>query len=102
MTCAEAARRCGVTTATSVQRALRRRGLLRPHGFRADRKPWAVLRRRVFRDPPTERNRAWQTDFSESETTNGGIWRIYAVIDYATKYCLAALTPCTACNWPSP
>jgi putative transposase len=29
----------------------------------------------------------WQTDFSEFETT-GGIRRICAVIDYATKYCL--------------
>jgi putative transposase len=76
-------------TNSSVARALRRRGLLLPQGFRADRKSWAVLRRKVFRDPPTERNRVWQTDFSEFETTNGGIWRICAVIDYATKYCLA-------------
>ena len=60
---------------SSVRRALKRRGLLLPQGFRADRKSWAVLRRRVFRDPPTERNRVWQTDFSEFETTNGGIWR---------------------------
>jgi len=79
---------------SSVQRALRRRGLLLPQGFRADRKSWAKLRRRVFRDPPTERNRIWQTDFSEFETTNGGIWRICAVIDYTTKYCLAVtVTP---------
>ena len=81
-------------TNSTVARALRRRGLLLPQGFRADRKSWAVLRRKVFRDPPTERNRVWQTDFSEFETTNGGIWRICAVIDYATKYCLAiTVTP---------
>jgi transposase InsO family protein len=81
-------------TNSTVQRALRRRGLLLPQGFRADRKSWAALRRKVFRDPPTERNRVWQTDFSEFETTNGGIWRICAVIDYATKYCLAiTVTP---------
>lgn len=81
-------------TNSSVQRALRRRGLLLPQGFRADRKSWAVLRRKVFRDPPTERNRVWQTDFSEFETATGGIWRICAVIDYATKYCLAVtVTP---------
>jgi putative transposase len=31
---------------------------------------------------------------SEFETARGGIWRICAVIDYATKYCLAAtVTP---------
>jgi putative transposase len=76
-------------TNSSVARALRRRGMLLPQGFRADRKSWAVLRRRAFRDPPTERNRVWQTDFSEFETANGGIWRLCAVIDYVTKYCLA-------------
>ena len=48
----------------------------------------------MSRDPPRERNRVWQTDFSEFETARGGIWRICAVIDYATKYCLAAtVTP---------
>lgn len=83
-----------VVTNSSVARALRRRGLLLPQGFRADRKSWAVLRRKVFRDPPTQRNRVWQTDFSEFETATGGIWRICAVIDYATKYCLAiTVTP---------
>lgn len=83
-------------TNSSVARALRRRGLLLPQGFRADRKSWAVLRRKVFRDPPTERNRVWQTDFSEFETATGGIWRICAVIDYATKYCLAITVTPTA------
>ena len=35
-----------------------------------------------------------QLDFSEFETARGGIWRICAVIAYATKYCLAAtVTP---------
>ena len=81
-------------TNSSVQRALRRRGLLLPQGFRADRKSWAALRRRVFQDPPSERNRVWQTDFSEFETANGGLWRISAVIDYVSKYCLAiTVTP---------
>jgi transposase InsO family protein len=83
-------------TNSSVARALRRRGLLLPQGFRADRKSWAVLRRKVFRDPPTGRNRVWQTDFSEFETSHGGIWRICAVIDYATKYCLAITVTPTA------
>jgi transposase InsO family protein len=84
-----------VSTST-VERALRRRNLLLPQGFRADRKSWAVIRRRVFHDPPTERNRVWQTDFSEFETTAGGIWRICAVIDYVTKYCLAVTVTPTA------
>jgi hypothetical protein len=47
--------------------------LLLPRGFRADRKSWAALRRKLFRDPPNERNRVWQTDFSEFETPSGGI-----------------------------
>ena len=84
-----------VSTST-VERALRRRGLLLPRGYRADRRSWAVIRRRVFEDAPTERNRVWQTDFSEFETSAGGIWRICAVIDYATKYCLAAAVTPTA------
>jgi putative transposase len=33
-------------------------------------------------------------DFSAFETARGGIWRICAVIDHATTYCLAAtVTP---------
>ncbi|MFD8245575.1 hypothetical protein [Nocardia sp. NPDC059691] len=53
-----------------------------------------MLPRKVFYDPPTRRDRVRQTDFSEFETTGGGIWRICAVIDYATKYCLAiTITP---------
>ena len=31
----------------------------------------AALRRKMFHDPPTERNRVWQTDFSEFETAGG-------------------------------
>ena len=83
-------------SASTVLRALRRRGLVLPQGFRADRKSWAALRRKVFTDPPTERNRVWQTDFSEFETATGGISRICAVIDYATKYCRAVTVGPTA------
>ncbi len=79
---------------SSVERALRRRDLLLPQGFRADHRTMARVRRQVFHEPVTHRNRVWQTDFSEFETTSGGIWRLCAVIDYATKYCLAAtVTP---------
>ena len=59
-------------TNSSVACALGRSALLLPQGFRADRKSWAVLRRKVFRDPPTARNRVWLTNFSEFETINGG------------------------------
>jgi hypothetical protein len=36
-----------------------------------------------LRDPSRERNRVWQMDFSEFETTRGGIWRICSVIGCA-------------------
>jgi putative transposase len=85
-----------VVSTSTVERVLRRRGLLLPVGYRADRKSWVVIRRRVFHNPPTQRNRVWQTDISEFETTSGGLWRISAVIDYATKYCLAATVTPTA------
>jgi transposase InsO family protein len=39
---------------------------------------------------PTRRNRVWQTDFTEVETSQGGTWRISPVVDYAAKACLAA------------
>ncbi len=97
-------------TNSSVQRALRRRGLLLPQGFRADRKSWAVLRRKVFRDPPTERNRVWQTDFSEFETTkaaSGASARSSTTPPNTASPspCLppaAAPMPCAVCSWPSP
>ena len=44
----------------------------------------------MFYAAPTRRNRVWQTDFTEFETTAGGTWRISPVLDYATKYCLAS------------
>jgi hypothetical protein len=45
----------------------------------------------LLRDPARDDA---QMDFSEFETARGGIWRICAVIDHATKYCLAAtVTP---------
>lgn len=81
---------------SSVERALRRRGLLLPQGFRADRKTMAKVRRQVFGEPVTHRNRVWQMDFSEFETTSGGIWRLCAVIDYASKYCLATTVTATS------
>ena len=73
-------------TNSSVARALQRRGLLLPHGFRADGQSWAVRRRKVFRDYPPNATESGRPTSPEFETTNGGIWRICAVIDYVTKY----------------
>jgi len=77
-------------SASSVQRALRRRGLLLPVRYQAERRQLAVRRRAVFVATPVRRNRVWQTDFSEFETAGGGTWRISAVLDYVTKTCLTA------------
>jgi putative transposase len=74
---------------SSVKRALARRGLLMPVRYQAERRALARARRATFDAPPTRRNRVWQTDFSEFETTAGGTWRITAVVDYAAKLCLA-------------
>jgi transposase InsO family protein len=50
--------------------------------------------REAFVEIPTRRNRVWQTDFFELETSGGGTWRSGDVIDYATKLVLAGpVTP---------
>jgi hypothetical protein len=66
-----------------------RRGLLQPVGYQAERRQLAAARRAVFLDPPTRRNRVWQTDFSELESLAGGIWRMGGVVDDWAKLCLA-------------
>jgi putative transposase len=77
----------------SVRRAMARRGLLQPVGYQAERRQLAKARRAVFLDPPTRRNRVWQTDFSELESLAGGIWRMSGVVDYWAK--LALVCPVT-------
>lgn len=77
-------------SASSVQRALRRRGLLLPRRYHAERRQLAAARRATFVEPPVRRNRVWQADFTEFETSRGGTWRILVAVDYATKLCLAA------------
>jgi putative transposase len=70
---------------SSVRRAMARRGLLQPVRYQAERRQLAQARRAVFVDPPTRRNRVWQMDFSEFESSAGGIWRIGGVVDYVAK-----------------
>ena len=74
---------------SSVARALGRRGLLLPHRYQAERRQLARARRAVFLEPPTRRCRVWQMDFSEFETTSGGIWRLCGAVDYVAKVSLA-------------
>ncbi len=75
---------------SSVLRALARRDLLLPVRYQAERRQLAVARRALFVAAPTRRNRVWQTDFTEYETSRGGTWRLSPVVDYATRLCLAA------------
>lgn len=74
---------------SSVERALRRRGLLLPARYQTERRQLAQARQATFVDPPARRNRVWQLDVSQFETAAGGTWRLAAVIDYATKTSLA-------------
>jgi hypothetical protein len=84
-----------VGSQASVARALRRRGLLQPVRYQAERRQLAQARRAVFVDPPTRRNRVWQFDFSEFETLGGGIWRLGGTVDYAAKTALACTVTAT-------
>ena len=77
-------------SASSVERALRRKGLLLPARYLADRRENAKRRKERFLAPPRRRNRVWQMDFSRFETAAGGSWNISEVMDYATKLCVAA------------
>jgi len=85
-----------VGSASSVGRAMARRGLLQPVRYQAERRQLAQARKAVFVEPPNRRNRVWQMDFSEFETTTGGIWRIGGVCDYWAKPALAGRVAATA------
>jgi transposase InsO family protein len=82
-----------VSDATCL-RVLRAAGLMLPVDYVRERRELAKARREAFVTIPTRRNRVWQTDFFELETSGGGTWRSGDVIDYATKLVLAG--PVTA------
>lgn len=77
-----------VSDATCL-RVLRDSGLVLPVDYVRERRDLAKARREAFVTIPTRRNRVWQTDFFELETSGGGTWRSGDVIDYATKLVLA-------------
>ena len=70
----------------TVHRILDERGLLNGRRYPAERRELAKARKQTFQDPPTRRNRVWQTDFSEFETRAGGTWQLGGVVDYAAKF----------------
>ena len=65
---------------------MRRRGLLQPVDYQGQRRELAKARKAPFADPPARCNEVWQLDFSEYETTAGGIWRPAGVTDYFSKH----------------
>jgi putative transposase len=73
----------------TVRRALRERALLQPPAVGRERRQLARSRKQAFAAPPARRNRVWQTDFSEHETTGAGVWQLGGVVDYVAKVCLA-------------
>lgn len=75
---------------SSVERALRRRDLLKPRRYQAERRQLAADRKKAFVEAPTRRNRVWQTDFTDLEITSGSTWSIAPVADYYAKVVLAA------------
>jgi len=75
-------------------RILREAGLTLPIDYIRERRDLAGARREAFVELPTRRNKVWQMDFFELETSGGGTWRSGDVIDYATKLVLAG--PVTA------
>jgi len=83
-----------VGSPSSVARAMARRGLLQPVRYQTERRQWAKARKEAFLEPPTRRNRVWQADFSEFETSREGTWRLGGIIDYAAKLALGC--PVTA------
>jgi putative transposase len=78
----------------TVHRILDELGLLHPRRYQAERRELAKARKATFHDPPTRRNRVWQTDFTELETRAGGSWQMSGVLDYVSKFCLTC--PVTA------
>lgn len=75
---------------SSVYRAMKRRDLLLPARYQAERRAIAAARKKAFVDPPTRRNRVWQTDFTRIEISSGSAWWISPVTDYFAKVVLAA------------
>jgi transposase InsO family protein len=71
---------------STVERAMRRRGLLQPIDYQGERREHAKARKAAFAEAPEGPNQVWQLDFSEYETTSGGIWRLAGVCDYFSKY----------------
>jgi transposase InsO family protein len=69
-----------------VLRILQEEQLILPSGYQRERRNLAQRRKAAFAALPTGPNQVWQLDFSEFETTTGGVWRIAGCRDYWSKY----------------
>ena len=79
----------GPVSNSTMFRVLARNGLSLPANYPSDVVQLARIRKETFIDPPTRRNRLWQADFSEYETSAAGIWNLGGVVDYWAKVNLA-------------
>ncbi|WP_313788390.1 integrase core domain-containing protein [Subtercola endophyticus] len=70
----------------TVLRLLRDEGLILPADYQRERRKLAERRKAAFAQEPTGPNQVWQLDFSDYETTTGGVWRIAGCRDYWSKY----------------
>lgn len=80
-------------SASTVQQALRRRGLLQPIGYQDDGRELAKDREAAFAKPPTRPNEVWQLDFSEYETTADGVWRVAGSLTALPNTSTAGMSP---------
>jgi len=74
---------------STMYRVLARNGLSLPACYTAEIRQLAAIRKETFISPPKRRNRLWQADFSEYETTAAGVWNLGGVVDYWAKLNLA-------------
>ncbi len=75
-----------VVSESTVLRTLRDGGLILPADYQRERRRLAERRKAAFAREPTGPNQVWQLDFTEFETTTGGMWRIAGCRDYYSKY----------------
>ena len=79
----------GPVSDSTMYRVLARNGLCLPANYTREVRLLAGLRKETFITPPTRRNRLWQADFSEYETSGAGTWNLGGVVDYWAKVNLA-------------
>ena len=72
-------------TASTVLRILDDAGLVLKADYQRQRRDLAKTRKAALMVEPSAPNQVWQLDFSEYETTSGGVWRVGGVADYYSK-----------------